>query len=1567
MIFLWILLQTTFFQNLIVRNVTKRLSKDLNTSVSIKHVDFGLFNKMLLEGTLVLDHQKDTLLYAGSAKVNITDWFFFKDNITLKYIGLEDAIINLNRKDSVWNYQFLEDYFGGPSTGNSDTTNAIQLNINSVYLKNIRIDQRDEWKGVNMLVSAGLLDLNADLLDIKNKKIIINSIDLESPVFSQFDYPARRPKKPSSVIPNNEEKEETDAIKGLQWNPDDWNITVKKITLKDSKISIEKESDIPSEPGHFDEKRIILSNINGEIKNLQLKGDSLLAKANLSVEDRSGFKINKISADFKFTPELMEFQNLDIITPTSHLKNYFAMHYDNFIDDMQDFIHKVKMDGRFITSTLSSDDLSYFAPALKTWNKTFSITGKANGKVDNISGSDILITEGGKNYLEGDLSLRGLPEIDETFIDLRINKLRTNYSELAALIPDIKSVTNPKLSAFGNILFKGSYTGFVRDFVTFGTVSTDIGTLQTDLHLKVPHVGSAQYQGKISTTNFQLGKFIGNNQLGNIDFSGKVDGRGFTEKEVVIGIDGVIGKVDFNGYTYTNIIAHGDFQKNLFSGSASIHDENIEIDTLNGSINFSKSDPRVNLTADVKKLNLNKLGFTKDTFSLIGKFNLDFEGSNIDNFLGSARLSDAVLTANGQNLSFDSLNVHSTIFNNKKLLSLESNELEATINGNFKIAGLPDAFQLFLYKYYPAYIKKPIGNPVNQDFTFLIKTRDVSDYINLVDKNLSGLDNSIVIGNINVAQNTLNLQVDVPQFNFSNISFNNVHLSGIGTEDTLKLSGDIEDVVINDSLHSPGTKINIVAANDISDVTINASANKTLSAADLSARILTKKNGFKLTFNPSTFTINQKHWNIQKDGEIELNDKFLMAHDLRFSQNGQEILVSTTPSEIGNSNDVIVSMKNLVIEDITPFFLTTPKLNGLLGGDVRINDPFNKLEIEFNTKINQFRFEGDSVGIISATGTYRSGSEKLDMHVISNNQLYNFIADLGYHPTDSLNQLKGSVVFNNTEIHVLEEYMSGIFDNIYGKANGILNISGRMSDPKLTGSITLNDTHLKVGYTQCLYTLENNSVINFNPDEIDFGFIKVKDSLNNTATLTGKIYHNFFDDFFFNELHLKTDAVGNNPGKFILLNTKRTDNDQFYGYAVGKAELSINGFVTDMRMNISGEPTDSSHIYLPIGETGAESGSLDYIEFIQFGREMKVDLKARENSNIKVDMEFTANPLAKIDVILDETTGDVIKAQGSGKLFITAGTKDPLTIRGRYNIEEGEYTFNFQTFLKTPFTLEKGYIEWQGDPYLANLNIDAVYTAENVILNNIPTTTGIANTRGDVDIIFKLRGTLKDPSPNFEFQFTFDNPLKSDPIANEYLKTRYQSDNNQLLNQVASLLLFNMFMNSDQGLITSANTTNFVTKSVGQLLSTTLTSSLNSWLQKLLNTKSVNLYTNINTSDFNFQKGGTQREIQNVGNFGVKYAFLNNKLLVNVGGNVDYRLSQAVTQSNSNFLFTPDVSFEYLITPDGRFRVIGFNRSDADPGDIAGVTRRNRTGIQLSYRKNFDTFEEFFTNERKRK
>jgi hypothetical protein len=52
---------------------------------------------------------------------------------------------------------------------------------------------------------------------------------------------------------------------------------------------------------------------------------------------------------------------------------------------------------------------------------------------------------------------------------------------------------------------------------------------------------------------------------------------------------------------------------------------------------------------------------------------------------------------------------------------------------------LPDAFQLLLNRYYPAYINKPRRKIHAQDFSFAVKTKVVSDYIGLLSKKLKGL------------------------------------------------------------------------------------------------------------------------------------------------------------------------------------------------------------------------------------------------------------------------------------------------------------------------------------------------------------------------------------------------------------------------------------------------------------------------------------------------------------------------------------------------------------------------------------------------------------------------------------------------------------------------------------------------------------------------------------------------------------------------------------------------------------------------------------------------------------
>lgn len=379
---LWILLQTGFVQNYIVGRITKHLSKDLNTKVSIKHVDFELFNKMLLQGILVLDHKQDTLLYAGDAKMNITDWFFLKDTVTLKYIGLDNGVINLNRKDSVWNYQFLVDYFSGNDNSKDTASGGLQLNIKEIELSNVKILQRDEWVGTDLSLSLKSMDMDAEVFDLNKKVIHIRSLDLNRPFFYQYDYTGNEPGDTTNLTAAVNENVNSNT---LQWNEDRWKVSVDKVSISNGNLDIEKQTSELPQPGIFDDSKIVISSVNGTFNNLFVLEDTLTTKVQLACQERSGLVVKKLNADLKFTPALMEFSKLDLVTNKSHLHDYYAMHYNNFNDDMQDFNHSVKMEGHFQNSEVSSDDIAFFAPDLSDWKENFLLNGEAKGSVDNLS------------------------------------------------------------------------------------------------------------------------------------------------------------------------------------------------------------------------------------------------------------------------------------------------------------------------------------------------------------------------------------------------------------------------------------------------------------------------------------------------------------------------------------------------------------------------------------------------------------------------------------------------------------------------------------------------------------------------------------------------------------------------------------------------------------------------------------------------------------------------------------------------------------------------------------------------------------------------------------------------------------------------------------------------------------------------------------------------------------------------------------------------------------------------------------------------------------------------------
>ena len=194
------------------------------------------------------------------------------------------------------------------------------------------------------------------------------------------------------------------------------------------------------------------------------------------------------------------------------------------------------------------------------------------------------------------------------------------------------------------------------------------------------------------------------------------------------------------------------------------------------------------------------------------------------------------------------------------------------------------------------------------------------------DKNLSGFNYSTVTGRINSKENLLDLNAEIPQFSYKNIFFYNVNLKGTGNYDTLALNSSIADIYINDSLHFPGTDLRIRSANDMSMVKLKTAANQTLNSANLSARVQTMPTGVRITFNESNFDMNGKNWTVEKNGELVLSKELVSADGVKIYNGQQEILVTTHPSDIGNTNDIKVELKKVNIGDFAPYVVTDNRL-----------------------------------------------------------------------------------------------------------------------------------------------------------------------------------------------------------------------------------------------------------------------------------------------------------------------------------------------------------------------------------------------------------------------------------------------------------------------------------------------------------------------------------------------------------------------------------------------------------------------------------------------------------------
>ncbi|MDU1891805.1 MAG: translocation/assembly module TamB domain-containing protein [Dysgonomonas sp.] len=156
-----------------------KLKSTMQTEVSIDEVRLSLFNNVSLKGIYVEDQSKDTLLYAQKLSASLSPWEFIKSNkLAITGVNLDDFVINVNRKDSIsdFNFQFIIDAFAGDGTAKTDTTKStLKIVIEDIDIKNGRLN----YDVLSDSITPGIFNASHISLYNFSANLDLNSIDTD--------------------------------------------------------------------------------------------------------------------------------------------------------------------------------------------------------------------------------------------------------------------------------------------------------------------------------------------------------------------------------------------------------------------------------------------------------------------------------------------------------------------------------------------------------------------------------------------------------------------------------------------------------------------------------------------------------------------------------------------------------------------------------------------------------------------------------------------------------------------------------------------------------------------------------------------------------------------------------------------------------------------------------------------------------------------------------------------------------------------------------------------------------------------------------------------------------------------------------------------------------------------------------------------------------------------------------------------------------------------------------------------------------------------------------------------
>lgn len=1343
-------------------------------------------------------------------------------------------------------------------------------------------------------------------------------------------------------------------------------ITFGEVLLKNGRFIYQSARD--SIKTGLDYNHLDVAIADAEIQRMLIQDDTVSfdVQSLRAEEINTGLVIHQLRTFFRFSDYGLEFPGIYLQAGKSLIADTVVFRFTGQ-DDLDNFIDSVYAEINFRDAIIHPADLALFAPGMEELTQTFRINGKANGRISDFTLSEMDL-QFGNTRLAGQLSMDGLPDIDETFIVADLDYSTLDLNDLSFLFD---KATLQQLNNLGVVKFRGQFLGYPYDFVANGHFTGRIGSIRSDINLKINEAnpGLSAYSGKLSLSEFNLGVFFEDTVLfQKVSMEGKINGKGLTMETADFYLDGNISMLGIKGYNYTGISTNARFSNQFFVGSLMVKDPNLSLQ-VNGTIDLRDQVDHIQLLGQLDSINLEKLNLSQIPIHISSSIDVDLYGLSLDSLKGRADLTDLEIFYKDEKMQFGKISLMASREERLRELKLITTQLDAEVSGNFyfsdlfrDISTLFDEWIMIIQndrKQLADYYKQKKSEPKIYEASFKVNLKNLNPLFDLLDLPVTLNRNTNISGSFSHGPLvTFRAFTRADSLHYQSTALWKNELE-INASKSYRSTETLAMVYFQSGSQKSGKNLSteqltaeaIWNGNHI-DIDLGISEppdNKILISASVDFEDSTY-----IHLHHSNISLLNSVWKFHPDNRIAVRGREWSIHNLTLQQDTQFISLNGHIS--ADSNRAL----NLRISDVSIQFLSGwagRKLEGILNGSVRLANIYGKTSIENTLRLDGMRMDNFLIGNITGNNQWNADNKIFELEFLID-RLGSRIVDFSgyYNPTDTISPFNGHANFNQANLKIIEPFFEELFSQLQGTATGTCKISGKIDNPQLSGSARIENGALVVNYLKTQYRF--NGLVAVSPTAITFREFNITDVLNNPAQLQGEITHRNFSDMYLNLTTTFTDLQ--------VLNTTARDNELFYGQAYASGKASIKGPVNNLSFTVDATTRKNTRFFIPIGGTSV-SEQKDFISFINLsdsaGQQNITTGELKKITLTGFNMEFNleVTPDAYSEIIFDIKAGDIIRGRGNGKLKLQMNSDGEFTMFGPIEFTEGWYNFTLQNIINKEFQIKPGSrITWYGDPYQAVLNINASYN-QLASLAPILTDPTLANSTAlkrkyPVEVLLKLEGPMMSPQYSFDIEAR-DLP-KAVPVEGrppvaldlEFYSFKSRMDEQELKKQVFSLIVLRRFTPPE-----SFSMSGSVANSVSELLS----NQLSYWMSQV----DENLEIDVNL-------GAMDQEAFNTFQLRLSYTLLNGRMRITGDGTFNNQNTPATGQGGQPGAFSSlagDWTVEYLLTPDGKFKVKMYSRTNINQ-NAATLNNQNTitTGVSLSYTQNFNAIKDLIRSAHER-